>query len=89
MLSIRKTGDDQATAPPAAQDRPDDNGPRKKRKVADDDLTAGEIRNLLMEWTKLDRDIETFNMQHVVSGGKLVFAFVEGPLVQAMSKGEW
>jgi midasin (ATPase involved in ribosome maturation) len=30
-----------------------------------------------------------FNLQHVKSTSRLVFSFVEGPLVQALRSGEW
>ena len=44
---------------------------------------------MLYQWDTLLVEIETFELQHVKAGGKLVFAFVEGPLVQALRCGEW
>lgn len=76
-----------AAAASAAENAED--APRKRRKVADDELTTGEIRDLLMNWSKLIRDIESFEKQHVNAAGRLVFSFVEGPLVRALRNGEW
>jgi midasin (ATPase involved in ribosome maturation) len=62
---------------------------RKRRKVADEELTTADLQTLLQEWDELQKDVDTFELQHVKAGGKLVFAFVEGPLVQALRCGEW
>lgn len=67
----------------------DESAPRKRRKVADEELTIGEIRDLLTGWNKLQRDIVDFENQHVKAAGRLVFSFVEGPLVKALREGEW
>jgi midasin (ATPase involved in ribosome maturation) len=67
----------------------DQTGSRKRRKVADDELSAVDLQQILQEWDILLADIDIFEMQHVKAGGKLVFAFVEGPLVHALRYGEW
>lgn len=85
---LNKRLESPSTAPQAPVDAPQD-APRKRRKVADDELSTGDIRELLMRWSKLMRDIESFEMQHVNSAGRLVFSFVEGPLVRALRNGEW
>lgn len=68
---------------------PDQAGSRKRRKVADDELSAADLAEILQDWDALLADIDVFELQHVKAGGKLVFAFVEGPLVHALRCGEW
>jgi midasin (ATPase involved in ribosome maturation) len=74
--------------PPNAID-PEQSGSRKRRKVADEELSSADLQSILDQWDSLLIEIETFELQHVKAGGKLVFAFVEGPLVQALRCGEW
>lgn len=66
-----------------------DDAPRKRRKLADDEVPTEELERQLAGWISLDQDINRFNMQHVKSTSRLVFSFVEGPLVQALRNGEW
>ncbi|KAG8936254.1 hypothetical protein FRC02_003546 [Tulasnella sp. 418] len=58
--------------------------PRKRRKVEDN---AG--KPALEDWTKFERDVLNFEIQHVTSQNKFVFDFVEGPLVNAIKAGHW
>jgi midasin (ATPase involved in ribosome maturation) len=67
----------------------DQGGSRKRRKLADDDLSAADLAEILQDWDALLADIDVFELQHVKAGGKLVFAVVEGPLVHALRCGEW
>ncbi len=56
---------------------------RKRRKV---DATL----NVSLEaWEMFERDVETFEIQHVQGKSKFAFAFVEGPLVKALRNGSW
>lgn len=43
----------------------------------------------MQDWAALLEEIDSFELQYVKARGKLVFAFVEGPLVQALRCGEW
>ncbi|KAF8073543.1 midasin nuclear AAA ATPase [Lyophyllum atratum] len=58
--------------------------PRKRRKVEDAGLnvSAG-------SWATFVRDVEEFEVQHVLGKGKFAFGFVEGPLVKALRSGDW
>lgn len=40
-------------------------------------------------WEAFERDVQTFEVQHVHGKGKFAFAFVEGPLVKALRNGDW
>lgn len=42
-----------------------------------------------LEWQSLLVDIADFDLHHVKMKSKLVFSFVEGPLVKALRDGEW
>ncbi|KAJ9101874.1 hypothetical protein QFC21_003214 [Naganishia friedmannii] len=68
---------------------PQEDVPRKRRKLADDEVPTEELERQLAGWISLDQDIQSFNLQHVKSTSRLVFSFVEGPLVQALRNGEW
>ena len=58
--------------------------PRKRRKV------EGSGLNVSMEgWEAFERDVQTFEVQHVQGKSKFAFAFVEGPLVKALRNGDW
>lgn len=57
--------------------------PRKRRKVADKAARAAVL------WQALLVDIADFDLHHVKMKSKLVFSFVEGPLVKALKNGEW
>jgi midasin len=67
----------------------DADAPRKRRKLADDDVPLVELQRQLIGWISLEQEISTFNLQHVKSTSRLVFSFVEGPLVQALRSGGW
>ncbi|KAI0715617.1 P-loop containing nucleoside triphosphate hydrolase protein [Cerioporus squamosus] len=56
---------------------------RKRRKV-DSSLNVS-----LESWEAFERDVETFEVQHVQGKSKFAFAFVEGPLVKALRNGDW
>ncbi|KAI1794980.1 midasin [Ganoderma leucocontextum] len=58
--------------------------PRKRRKVEGSEL------NVPMEaWEAFERDVQTFEVQHVQGKSKFAFAFVEGPLIKALRNGDW
>ncbi|KAI0081619.1 midasin [Panus rudis PR-1116 ss-1] len=59
-------------------------GPRKRRKTDHQELNVSE-----MEWSNFERDVRTFELQHVQGNGKFAFGFVEGPLVKALRAGHW
>jgi midasin len=42
-----------------------------------------------VQWQALIVEVSEFDLHHVKMNSKLVFAFVEGPLVKAMQSGEW
>ncbi|KAH8085408.1 midasin [Cristinia sonorae] len=56
-------------------------GPRKRRKT--------EQNVSLANWEEFERDVRTFEVQHVQGNGKFAFGFVEGPLVRALRFGHW
>lgn len=87
MLFSRMTSGDSAFM--VTGDVPDVDAPRKRRKLADDDVPLVEVERQLSGWISLEQEISTFNLQHVKSTSRLVFSFVEGPLVQALRSGEW
>lgn len=58
----------------------------KKRKV---DKGKGKAVDLSAHWQALLEDAMDFDLLHVKSQSKLVFSFVEGPLVKALREGEW
>ena len=59
--------------------------PRKRRK-----LDTGEyLQAQLSDWSKFEDDVSVFEGQFVRGKAKGVFAFVEGPLVTALRRGEW
>lgn len=41
------------------------------------------------EWADFERDLNSFEAQHVLNKAKFAFAFVEGPLVRAIREGHW
>ena len=59
----------------------DSEGPRKRRKT--------EQNVTLTEWEEFEKDVRTFEVQHVQGNGKFAFGFVEGPLVKALRLGHW
>ncbi|KAG8852125.1 hypothetical protein FRB96_008926 [Tulasnella sp. 330] len=64
------------------------NEPRKRRKV--DDVALGATNAPTREdWLAFERDMATFEAQHVLAKSKFVFTFVEGPLVRAVRAGHW
>lgn len=67
------------------QDMDEDNGdePRKRRKLASKPARAAVL------WQALKVEVADFNLHHVQMKSKLVFSFVEGPLVKALKNGEW
>ncbi|KAI9068715.1 midasin [Trametes sanguinea] len=58
--------------------------PRKRRKVE----SAG-LKVSMDAWDAFERDVQTFEVQHVQGKSKFAFAFVEGPLVKALRNGDW
>ena len=42
-----------------------------------------------VDWNEFERELRTFDLQHVQGKGKFAFAFVEGPLVKALRSGDW
>ncbi|KAH9891844.1 midasin [Cubamyces lactineus] len=58
--------------------------PRKRRKVDGSGLKVS-----MEEWDAFERDVQTFEVQHVQGKSKFAFAFVEGPLVKALRNGDW
>ena len=58
--------------------------PRKRRKTEHADYQASRSA-----WAALLREVEEFEVQHVHGKGKFAFGFVEGPLVKALSSGDW
>ncbi|WVF69714.1 hypothetical protein IAT40_004493 [Kwoniella sp. CBS 6097] len=68
-------GDSETATPP--QDPP-----TKRRKIT-------KATKMAVQWQSLLVDITDFDLHHVKMNSKLVFSFVEGPLVKAMKSGEW
>lgn len=62
----------------------DQQGPRKKQRVEEVDETVSGA-----DWNEFEQELRTFDIQHVQGKGKLAFAFVEGPLVNALRSGDW
>ncbi|EIW71201.1 hypothetical protein TREMEDRAFT_37629 [Tremella mesenterica DSM 1558] len=60
-------------------------GMTKKRKM--NGVVAAE--ELLKRWESCKMVTEEFELQHVKMQSKLVFTFLEGPLVKALQNGEW
>ncbi|TBU59248.1 midasin [Dichomitus squalens] len=58
--------------------------PRKRRKVEGSGLNVP-----MAAWEAFERDVQTFEVQHVQGKSKFAFAFVEGPLVRALRNGDW
>ncbi|WWD07578.1 hypothetical protein V865_005679 [Kwoniella europaea PYCC6329] len=61
---------------------PVEGGPPKRRKIT-------KATKVAVQWQSLLVDISDFDLHHVKMNSKLVFSFVEGPLVKAMKSGEW
>lgn len=40
-------------------------------------------------WIEFERDVNTFEIQHVQGNGRFAYGFVEGPLVKALRAGHW
>ena len=57
--------------------------PRKKRKPNMRAVKAA------VQWQALLVDIADFDLHHLKMNSKLVFSFIEGPLVKAIKSGEW
>lgn len=58
--------------------------PRKRRKV----INTKAVK-LAVQWQALLVEVADFDLHHVKMKSKLVFSFVEGPLVKALVSGEW
>ena len=86
---LSRRGSSGESAITATGEIPEGNAPRKRRKLADDEVSKVELERQLAGWTALGQEISAFNLQHVKSTSRLVFSFVEGPLVQALRSGEW
>jgi midasin len=54
----------------------------KRRKIS-------KIAKAGIQWQSLLVEIAEFDLHHVKMKSKLVFSFVEGPLVKALRDGEW
>ncbi|WVQ75947.1 hypothetical protein IAR50_005582 [Cryptococcus sp. DSM 104548] len=74
--AIDKLGKGEPDAPPV------EGSPLKRRKIS----KATRVSN---EWQGLLADVTEFDLHHAKMKSKLVFSFVEGPLVKAMKSGEW
>ncbi|ODO08666.1 midasin [Cryptococcus wingfieldii CBS 7118] len=74
--AIDKLGKGEPDAPPA------EGSPLKRRKIS----KATRVSN---EWQGLLADVTEFDLHHAKMKSKLVFSFVEGPLVKAIKSGEW
>ncbi|WWC86817.1 uncharacterized protein L201_001696 [Kwoniella dendrophila CBS 6074] len=61
---------------------PAEGAPPKRRKIT-------KATKVAIQWQSLLVDISDFDLHHVKMNSKLVFSFVEGPLVKAMTSGEW
>ncbi|KAL4245562.1 Midasin [Abortiporus biennis] len=61
-----------------------DETPRKRRKTEHGVLNVPETA-----WDQFERDVRTFEIQHMQGNGKFAFGFVEGPLVKALRTGHW
>ncbi|WVW78385.1 hypothetical protein I302_100339 [Kwoniella bestiolae CBS 10118] len=61
---------------------PIEGAPPKRRKIT-------KATKVAVQWQSLLVDISDFDLHHVKMNSKLVFSFVEGPLVKAMKSGEW
>ena len=49
----------------------------------------GRVARAALEWQTMLVDIADFDLHHVKMKSKLVFSFVEGPMVKALRDGEW
>ncbi|KAI0647852.1 midasin [Trametes meyenii] len=58
--------------------------PRKRRRVE-----GSGLRVSMEQWDNFERDVRTFEVQHVQGKSKFAFSFVEGPLVKALRNGDW
>lgn len=59
-------------------------GSRKRRRITD-----SKVFKAALQWQALLVDIADFDLHHVKMKSRLVFSFVEGPLVKALKSGEW
>lgn len=64
--------------------RPTEGHEAKKRK-----LVSTKMAKLAVQWQSLLVEIADFDLHHVKMKSKLVFSFIEGPLVKAIQHGEW
>jgi midasin len=80
-----RSGDSQATAQEAVGG---DQSPRKRRKV-DHDSRNTSVEKLEAAWEVFRKDVHNFASLHTQGGSKLIFSFVEGPLVKALRDGDW
>lgn len=62
--------------------------PRKRRKIQSAD-EKDEAERLLREWQAFGAAVDEFDVQHVKTGGRFMFSYVEGPLVKALRNGDW
>jgi midasin len=74
---------DKMTKPEQASENGGDS-PRKRRKVVN-----AKAAKLAVQWQSLLVEVADFDLHHVKMKSKLVFSFVEGPLVKALVAGEW
>lgn len=78
---VKKDDTDGVDATALAED--DTASPRKKRKTNVKAVKAA------VQWQALMVDIADFDLHHIKMNSKLVFSFIEGPLVKAIQTGEW
>ncbi|KAF8309082.1 P-loop containing nucleoside triphosphate hydrolase protein [Clavulina sp. PMI_390] len=70
------------------RDQLDSDAPRKRRKVdAPQDMSLPTVSE--EDWADFEKEINSFEIRHVLNQAKFAFAFVEGPLVRAIREGHW
>lgn len=62
----------------------DQQGPRKRQRIDEAKENVSEA-----DWDEFEQELRTFEVQHIQGKGKFAFAFVDGPLVNALRSGDW
>ncbi len=70
------------------EDASGSHSPRKRRKV-DHNTVSSPNATLEAAWELFRKDVATFLSLHIQANSKLVFSFVEGPLIKALREGDW
>lgn len=52
-------------------------------------MPSSELSGLISSWDSFLEAVRDFEVQHVSGKSRLVFAFVEGPLVRCLREGGW